>query len=108
MNNGLYPIQTDGEPSVAPAIVARGSQEMLQAFLKNGTWEFMLEKELRTAYIFCDSRNIKFALDAEFIGVEEINVSRFYQEVGPDPPSVTRTSFIYPAYSKCLKLTWGE
>jgi len=106
VNNGLYPIQTDGIAVDAPAIVTRNNQKIVEAYLRNGTIEFLLNERLKQAFLFCDSRNIRFSLDRKLVGRDKIRLERFYQESAPNLPIASGIGFIYPAYSKYLKITW--
>ena len=104
---GDPPVQTLGKPSETPTRVMLDGKNILQVYLKNGTWELVVDLDKKECLVACDTPNVRFALDPslfENAAPGEIKITKYSIEYGPSSASQTGCDFIYPGFAKYVRL----
>ncbi len=100
-NQGRAPVQTLGEKSESGTEIWWGEKKFLKGYLKNGTWEVLIDKDKNFTFLFCDTPNMKFEFSELFAGNRK--AIRFYQESGGERfENVKNGVIVYPGYSKYI------
>ncbi len=103
-NQGSAPVQTYGEKSNLGVEISKGGKSMIKSFMKNGSFEIVIDKLKRQVFVFCDTPNIKFEINPEFFRFGKI--VKFYQEIGGEDYGRVFEGgiFVYPGYSKYVMI----
>jgi hypothetical protein len=110
-NYGAVPVQTLGEASEEPTRVRVGGETLVEAYVKNGTWEVVLDFDKREALVTCDTRNVRIVLGKEVFGGEDpagVRITRYFYEYLPEETEQTGWDFVYPGFSKYVRLEVKE
>ncbi len=110
-NYGAVPVQTLGVASEEPTRVRVGGKTLVEAYVKNGTWEVVLDFEKREALVTCDTRNVQFVLGKDVFGLEDptrVGITRYFYEYPPEGTGQTGWDFVYPGFSKYVRLEVKE
>lgn len=103
---GSAPVQTAGKPSDFPTTVKIGDRVVAQAYLVNGTWEVVYDLDAPHVDVFCDTPNVRFVVDSSAFGegAKTAQIRRFFTEYPPELTPQRGTDFIYPGFSKYVRL----
>ncbi|MEN3039444.1 MAG: hypothetical protein ABDI07_09910, partial [Candidatus Kryptonium sp.] len=103
-NQGSAPVQTYGERSDSGVEIWSNGKRILKCFMKNGSFEVLINNETKQVFVFCDTPNIKFEIHNQFFKVGKI--TRFFQEIGGEDRGKIGENgeFIYPGYSKYVMI----
>lgn len=98
-NQGRAPVQTNGEISESGTQIWWNDEKFLKGYLKNGSWEVLIDKEKKFVFLFCDTPNIMFEFNKSLFGKGKSK--KFYQELGGENfEDVKNGVLVYPGYSK--------
>ena len=104
---GSVPVQTQGKASETPTALTLGGAPLIEAFLINGTWEAVFDRERGEVMLTCDTPNVRFRLGKAAFGAqlpETLSMQRFYCEYPPSPAEDVKPDFIYPGYAKYVRM----
>ena len=103
-NQGSAPVQTYGEKSDSGIEILKDDKSIVKSFMRNGSFEVVIDKDKKHVFIFCDTPNIKFEVSPEFFRFERI--VKFYQEIGGEGCGEVfeNSAFVYPGYSKYVMI----
>jgi len=79
-------------------------KSIVKSFMRNGSFEVVIDKDKKHVFIFCDTPNIKFEVSPEFFRFGRI--VKFYQEIGGEGCGEVfeNSAFVYPGYSKYVMI----
>lgn len=107
---GNPPVQTGGESSEEPmTTVMLEDQKIVEVFMQEGTWEIVTDPENGFVDIFCDTPNVRFRLGSALFGgglPENLTMTRNYYEYPPGDPTDITPDFVYPGFTKYVRLRW--
>ncbi|MCX7762789.1 MAG: hypothetical protein N2252_08115 [Candidatus Kryptonium sp.] len=103
-NQGSAPVQTHGEKSDSGVEIWISDKRILKCFMRNGSFEVLIDNKTKRVFIFCDTPNIKFKIHNHFFRVGKI--TRFFQEIGGEDHGKIGENgeFVYPGYSKYVMI----
>jgi hypothetical protein len=106
-SQGSAPVQTAGVPSAQPTTVWIGGEKLVEAYLANGTWEVVVDRARRTAEVFCDTPNVRFALNPHLFGATagSTRITKYFTEYPPTDAGQRGPDFIYPGFAKYVRLS---
>ena len=106
-SQGSAPVQTAGVPSALPTTVWIGGEKLVDAYLANGTWEVVVDRARRTAEVFCDTPNVRFALNPHLFGATagSTRITKYFTEYPPTDAGQRGPDFIYPGFAKYVRLS---
>jgi hypothetical protein len=110
--SGMCPVQTHPVPSETPTKIMLNNQELINVYLKNGTFEIVFDYKKGEYLVFCDGNNMKFRITPlakdPLRDKRDLKMIRYYYSAESSAPeTITRQTdidFIYPAYSKYVKI----
>jgi len=110
--SGMFPVQTHPVPSETPTKIMLNNQELINVYLKNGTFEIVFDYKKGEYLVFCDGNNVKFKITP--LVKDPLRDKRdlkmicyYYSAESSAPETITRQAdidFIYPAYSKYVEI----
>lgn len=110
-DRGASPVQTLGVPSDTPTRVKIAGRTIVEAYLVNGTWEVVVDLDRRESRVFCDTQNVRIALDPAIFGGADsssVSITKYFSEYPPTDAQQTGWDFVYPGFSKYVHLKIGN
>jgi len=104
---GAPPVQTLGKGSDTPTRVFLDGRTIVEAYLVNGTWEAVVDLDKHECLLFCDTPNVRFAVDREVFGEvepDEVTITKYFYEYPPVDAGQSGWDFIYPGFAKYVRL----
>lgn len=106
--DGAPPVQTLGKPCDAPTTIKIGGKMVAEAYLMNGTWEMVIDRDSKQCDLACDTPNVRFVVDPDIFGAsapETISIRKFYTEYPPADANQAGYDFIYPGFAKYVRMS---
>jgi hypothetical protein len=100
---GNAPVQTLGAPCEVPTVVKVGGRPLVEAYLTNGTWEVLVDRDHRTADVACDTVNVRFVLGKDLVPADA-PITRFFTEHPPANAQQKGNDFVYPGFAKYVRV----
>lgn len=103
---GSAPVQTGGQPSASPTTVWIGGRKLVEAYVRQGTWEVVIDRVRRRADVYCDTPNVRFVLAPEIFGdaARAVEVTRYFCEYPGVSGEQRGHDFVYPGFAKYVRL----
>lgn len=103
-NQGGAPVQTYGEKSDSGVEIWKGGRKVIKCFMRNGSFEVVIDRRRKQVFVFCDTPNIRFEISNEFFKFGR--VVKFYQEIGGEIYGEVEANgqFVYSGFSKYVMI----
>jgi len=95
---GEPPVRTCGQLSTKPTVVAVGDRPLVEAFVTNGTWEIVRQRE--EAYVYCDTPGARFR--CAWLG-PKVELLAYTEQEQPSSTTVSQP-FTYPQGVRFIRL----
>ncbi len=108
---GAPPVQTRGRASKKPTVISLGGKTLIEAYLVNGMWEAIFHRAKDEVFLSCDTPNVRFRLGDAAFGKsvsEMLLLQKYYYEHPPAKGVESKADFIYPGFSKYVRIGSNE
>lgn len=101
-SKGDYPVVTKGVATDKPTSIWLNGKKLADVYLQNGTWEIVFDLNAKQYTLYCDTPNIRFHLFPD--QQKNFKLTRYLYGRESLGAQTVESSFIYPGYSKYVKL----
>jgi len=103
-SRGGFPVTTKGVPTQQPTTVWLNGKKFVDVYMKNGTWEIVMDRTKKQYAIYSDTPNIRLHLYPDE-PAKKATLVRYLHAREPLSPQEASTDLIYPGFSKYIGLT---
>lgn len=102
-SRGDFPVVTKGVAMDKPTSLWLNGKKLVDVYLQNGTWEIVFDLNAKQYELYCDTPNIRFDLFPDQPR-QSLKMTRYLYGRESLGPQVVENNFVYPGYSKYVKL----
>lgn len=102
-SRGDFPVVTKGVATEKPTSIWLNGKKLADVYLQNGTWEIVFDLSAKQYELYCDTPNIRFDLFPDQPR-QSLKMTRYLYGRESLGPQIVESSFVYPGYSKYVKL----